>query len=151
MRGDRAPAAGKRALGFTLMELLITVAVIALLAAVAYPSYQKQIQTARRSEAKAALTEVAQRLERFYTENNTYVGACLAGQTGCTASTKVYEGVSENGHYLLDLPGSSRTASTYLITATPQGGQAGDACGTLTLNEKGERRLLSGGDWQSCW
>ena len=89
--------------GFTLTELLIVVAVISLLAAVAYPSYQKQVQAGRRAEAKAALTEIAQRLERFYTENNTYLNACLAGTSGCTAATTIYASASENGHYALSL------------------------------------------------
>lgn len=132
----------------------MTVAVVTLLAAVAYPSYQKQIQTARRGEAKAALTELAQRLERYYTENNSYAGACLAGQTGCTASTQVYAAVSENGYYRLELPSASRTASAYVIRATPQGGQASDVCGTLTLDHAGNRRVdttTTSLDWRSCW
>ena len=139
--------------GFTLMELLIVVAVISVLAAVAYPSYQKQVQAGRRAEAKAALTEVAQRLERYYTENNTYLNACLAGTAGCTAAATVYAATTENGHYALSLPAANRSVSTFLVTATPRGGQAGDACGTFTLRQDGERRVIDGTetDARKCW
>ncbi len=56
----------------TLIELMIVVFVVALLAAVALPAYQGSVRKARRAEAKAALTTCAQRLERYYTENNSY-------------------------------------------------------------------------------
>ena len=65
------------AAGFTLIELMIVVAVVAILAAIAVPSYQEQVRKSRRAQAKADLVEYAQMAERFFTVNNTYVGFTL--------------------------------------------------------------------------
>ena len=140
--------------GFTLIELMITVAVIGLLAAVAYPSYQSSVLKSRRSEAKAALTDAAQRLERYYTENNKYEGAkfCSAG-AGCTVAAKVFEDRSENGHYALDFA-NAPTVTAFTAVATPQGAQAADVlCGAFTLNEAGLRGVTgtAAADPSKCW
>lgn len=58
--------------GFTLLELMITVAIVAILASIAYPSYVESVRKGRRAEARAALTELMQQQERFMTQNNTY-------------------------------------------------------------------------------
>ncbi|WP_218569500.1 type IV pilin protein [[Pseudomonas] boreopolis] len=112
--------------GFTLIELMIVVAVIAILAAIAYPSYQDQVRKSRRAQAKADLVEYAQRAERYHTTNNTYEGYALP-----TAQSPREGGTA---HYQLAFQGAQ---ATFTITATPQGGQAQDKCGTLTLNQAG--------------
>ena len=118
--------------GFTLIELMIVVALIAVLAAIVLPSYQDSVRKARRTDARGALTTVAQLLERFNTEKNTYVGATLG-----TATTDLYKAGSDNGYYTLSL--SNLAAGTFTITATPVGGQANDGCGTYTLDQAGTR------------
>jgi type IV pilus assembly protein PilE len=126
--------------GFTLIELMIVVAVIAILAAIVLPSFQNSIRKARRTDARGALTTVAQLLERYNTEKNTYVGASLGN-----AATDLYKASSENGYYTL--APSNLTASTFTITATPVGGQAADSCGTYSLDQTGTRTPATAGCW----
>jgi len=127
--------------GFTLMELMIVVAVVALLAAVALPSYQGSVRKARRTEAKASLSAAAQMMERYLTEKGTYATAALG-------SGGVYADHSENGRYALSLSGL--TASTFTLSAVPQGSQADDECGTFTLTQGGVRGV-SKLSTAECW
>ena len=129
--------------GFTLIEVLTVVVVVGLLAAVAYPSYSSQIVKSRRADAKQALVELAQKLERFYTENSTFVGASLG-------SSGIYGTTSAGGYYSLAI--STQTASGYTITATPTGMQAGDACGSFGYDQAGNK-TVSGGSLtaSACW
>lgn len=118
--------------GFTLIEMMIVVALVAVLATIVLPSYQDSLRKARRTDARGALTTIAQLIERYNTEKNTYVGATLG-----TAATDLYKAVSENGYYTLSL--SNLAAGTFTITATPAGSQASDGCGTYTLDQAGTR------------
>ena len=111
---------------------MIVVAVIAILSAIVLPSYQDSVRKARRTDARSALTTIAQLMERVNTEKNTYAGATLGN-----AATDLYKAVSENGYYTLTLP--VLTATTFTITATPVGGQSVDPCGTYTLTQAGTR------------
>ena len=130
--------------GFTLIELMIVLAVAAILAAVAYPSYQSQVAKGRRADAKQALVDLAQRLERHYTERGTYAGATL-GNGG------VYPTQSSGGYYTLAI--TSQTAEGFTATATPRGTQTGDACGALGYNHQGERSVGAGASLplDQCW
>jgi type IV pilus assembly protein PilE len=130
------------AAGFTLIEMMIVVALIAILAAIVLPSYQDSVRKARRMDARGALTNIAQLMERYNTEKNTYLNATLG-----SAATDLYPAVSENQHYTLALSGLG--ASTFTITATPAGGQASDPCGTYTLNQAGTRGAALSVD--QCW
>jgi type IV pilus assembly protein PilE len=113
--------------GFTLIELMIAVAIIAILTAVAYPSYINYVKRGYRSEALAQLNDAAARIERFYAQNNNYnIGTDLT-KIGAPAS-------STTGKYLLTV---NSDATTYTFTSTPQGTQASDTCGTYTLNQAG--------------
>jgi type IV pilus assembly protein PilE len=121
--------------GFTLIELLVTVAIIAILAAIAYPSYQRQIASARRSDMQAELMQLAQFMERLYTESGCYnPGAdndCGAGEPGAPSIS------ARSDHYTVTFAADEPTATTYTITANPTGPQAGD--GIMQINELGQR------------
>ena len=106
---------GRRGRGFTLIELMIVVAVVALLAVVALPAYQDSVRKARRTEAKAALSEAAQMMERYLTEKGTYATARLGVDLDPPA---VYRNLSENGYYALSLESE---AATFILKAEPQG------------------------------
>lgn len=118
-------------LGFTLIELMVTVAIIAILASIALPSYQNYILQSRRAAGKAELLEVQQRLERAYTDLNDYGNAVARIQQNASGVL----GTSEGGYY--QVTSSSATATTYALSSTPQGGQSNDKCKTLTVNQAG--------------
>ena len=132
-----------RSSGFTLLEVMIVCAIIAIMAAIAYPSYTNSIQKSRRSEATAALLGVASQMERWSTEKSTYATATL-GTGG------VFANHTESSYYNLSLTGL--TATTYTVRATPAGAQVGDPCGTFTYNEQGIKDV-TGGTWTKaqCW
>ncbi|MFC3284190.1 type IV pilin protein [Litchfieldella rifensis] len=121
--------------GFTLIELLITVAVIGILAAIAYPLYTGYVEQARRSDGQSMLMQTAGRLERCYTASSSYQG-CIAGLDDGGLE-------SADGHYTITA--STLTASTYTLSASPNGAQADDSCGSLTLDSRGARTP------DGCW
>ena len=105
-----------RARGFTLIELKIVVAIIAVIAAVAYPSFVNFMMKGRRADGRELLMRVAAAQEKFYTNNNVY-SASLANLA--------LSGVSEQGYYrIVNGPVLDATSQTYVVTATPQGVQA---------------------------
>lgn len=130
--------------GFTLIELMIALAVVGLLSAIAYPSYQAQVAKGRRTDAKQSLVELAQKMERFYTERGTYVGATL-GATG------LYPAVSSGGYYALSI--SAQTLDGFTVKATPQGTQVGDACASFLYNQLGEQLVSADASLSAvkCW
>lgn len=118
----------KKSAGFTLVELMIVVAIIGIIAAIAYPSYQDQVRKAKRSDGQSKVMDAMARQERFYSENNTYtVTMTDLGYAADPAD-------SDEGHYKID--GVACTGKTIaqcvILTATAQGGQATD--GNLTLD-----------------
>ena len=132
--------------GFTLIELMIVIAVLAIIATIALPSFLGQIQKARRSDAKQALFNAAAKLEQYYQDNKGYPTAAnmdlLYPDVNATTFTSV------EGHYTIGFNGVP-TATTYSIQAVPAGAQvaetgcgAGDSCcGTFQLNHLGEKTV----------
>lgn len=127
--------------GFTLIELMITVAIVGILAAIAYPSYQEQIRRTHRTDAQSDLMELAQWMERRYTTANSY--ALPSGGLPFTQTPR-----SGTARYNLTVVVGTGN-QTYTLTATPAGAQASDSCGTMTLNQAGVRTKT--GTATDCW
>ncbi|NMQ20262.1 prepilin-type N-terminal cleavage/methylation domain-containing protein [Candidatus Competibacter phosphatis] len=141
--------------GFTLIELMIVVAVIAILAAIAYPSYQDSVRKSRRADAKGVLQEASQWMERFYTENNRYdqnrAGTVVTDATQFLGSGLV-ESPKEGGAKYYDITLSAVAQNSYTLQAAPKGAQSGDPCGTLTLTDTGVKNVTGGSYTKDrCW
>ncbi|WP_088332154.1 type IV pilin protein [Lacimicrobium sp. SS2-24] len=111
----------RRISGMTLIELMIVVAIIGIIAAVAVPSYQNQITSSRRNDAKQQLLQMQLQQEAYRLENDTYADTAALG-------------VPVSDYYTFTV--ANATATTYTLRATAKGSQSGDsACSPLTLNQ----------------
>lgn len=137
---QRVAFAAMPARGFTLIELMIVVAVVAILSAIAYPSYTEHVRKSRRAQAKIDLVEYGQLAERFHTVQNTYVGFSLPSAVS----------PREGGTAAYTLALSQQTQSGYVITATPSRTQSSDRCGTLSIDQAA-RKANSTGSKSDCW
>ena len=139
--GRSGPRAGGGAKGFTLIELMVAVAVVAILASVALPSYQEQMRKSRRAQAKADLVEYAQMAERHFTVNNAYTGFTLPSA----------QSPRENGSTARYNLTSNVTATTFTLTATATGAQASDRCGNLAITNTGLKSKTGSAALSECW
>lgn len=134
----------KRQRGFTLMEVMITVAIIAILAAIAFPSYQDSMRKSRRTDGKNALTQAVANMERYYAQNNTYATAPLCAAAGvasmCPGVCSGVGGVctSTEGNYVIAIPGATLAANAFIIVATPAGSQPA-LDGVMTIDQAGAK------------
>ena len=119
--------------GFTLIELMIVIVIIAILVAIAFPSYQDSVRKSRRADAEKSLVQTANEMERFYTEKNTYVGATWPANV-------------TSDFYTFSI--TVQSASAYTLQADPAGtAQAADSCGILTLTHTGVKGAATTGCW----
>lgn len=130
--------------GFTLVEVSIVVAIIAIIAAVALPSYRAQVQDSRRADCIAVLTQGRQMMERFYTKNYTYQGAVIGTDTPAKCPID-----GNDTYYNLAFTGA-QNATSFTLQATPVNAQAGETCGVLTINQAGQK-TAAGGTVDQCW
>jgi len=139
----------RHARGFTLIELMIVVAIVSILSAIAYPSYREYVRRGHRADARAGLLQAQQWLERAATATGAYPTAALpASLTWSTDGSKQYTIALETGN----------TSTSYTLSATPKSGgvQATDKCGTYTLSNTGLRGAAGKTSGQAgynpdCW
>lgn len=149
----KLPGNSKQA-GVTLLELMIVVAIVAIISAFAYPSYQRYVVNTKRTAATATLLQIADRQQQFFMDNKRYAAALTDLGFGADPLFVADDGRpvaagDANAVYTLSLANIS--ATTYTALAAPLGGQLErDAkCGSLTLNQAAARDALGGGD--DCW
>lgn len=137
--------------GFTLIELMVTVAIVGILAGIAYPGYQDGVMKSRRADAKGALLGLANAMERHFTETNSYLGAGTTDSN--TGSPTIFSTTSpvDGGTAYYNLTINAATASSYTLNATPTGAQANDKCGTLSLTQTGARGISTALAVTDCW
>lgn len=141
--------------GFTLIELMIVVVIIAILASVAWPSYREQVRSGNRADAQGALMGLAQAMERHFTEKGTYKGAAAADADTGAPQIFATESPLDGSNKTYNLVISDADDVSYVLQAQPKGGQVGD--GILQLSSSGEKAwdrdddgdLTAAGDL--CW
>ncbi|MEK6592714.1 MAG: type IV pilin protein [Pseudomonadota bacterium] len=141
------PSSAWKSRGFTLIELMIVVVVIAILTAVAYPSYENYIIRANRSAAQSFMLEVASKQERFLLDARAYAADLAA--LGMTVPSSV------SANYTITAPGTAGPPPGYTVTAIPiPGGRQATKdtlCGTLTINATGTKTASGSGGVSQCW
>ncbi|HEY1772287.1 MAG TPA: type IV pilin protein [Gammaproteobacteria bacterium] len=139
----------RRQNGFTLIELMVTIAIIGIVAGIAYPSYLRSMQKGRRADAKGAITQATQAMERCYSTYGTYNNALCPEITALTATFP-----STKGYYTLSAT-ESGTSYTVSATAVSGGPQANDnGCTVMNLSSTGQQSsgsTTSTTDSGSCW
>lgn len=135
--------------GFTLIEMMIVVAIIGILASVAVPSYLESVRRGNRAEAAATMLQAANWMEQQFTVNNTYVGATTDTLKNAGFGTSPKSGTAK---YNLTLTAAKTTITGYELLATQVG--AADKCGNFTLDQSGKRVVSATTDTTvtaDCW
>jgi type IV pilus assembly protein PilE len=117
--------------GFTVFELVIVLSIVAILAALAYPSYRQSVMKARRADAQTDLLSFANNAERVFNQDTSYTNLSAPDDTDFYTYTLV------------------KTATSYTITATPTSIQSADSCGTMNLTSTGQK--THSGSSPDCW
>lgn len=140
--------------GFTLIELMIVVAIIGILSAIAYPAYMEHVQSTRRADARATLLALSSAMERFYTINYSYTGSqnglVPAPPVAALATPSTSPAGSNSPSYNMLI--TSAAGTTYMIEARRTGPHINDPCGDFTLNQAGIQGLNNNAlSVQDCW
>ncbi len=125
--------------GFTLIELMIVIAIVGILTVIAVGSYAEHVKKAKRTDGQVGLLNLAADMERYYTQNNSYLNATLT-DVGSNPTTP-------EGYYNLSIV--SATATTFDIQAAPTFADSG--CNVLTYNQLGQKGVSGPDGVSECW
>ena len=134
---------GRMNRGFTLIEAMIVVAILGIIVAFGYPSYRDQVMKSRRAEGMGELLELADRLERYYSDKGTYDGVTAAD---------IFHASTAKDHYTLAIVDAETDDMQFAVTATPKNGQEKDKCKTFKLTSQGVKTLIDSSlNADDCW
>lgn len=144
----------KKIRGFTLVELMIVVAIVGIISAIALPSYQSSVAKSRRAEARAQLLETVQFMQLFYSQNDRFDQSRAGVAVAIPASlSQIPRGAAVGSQtYTIQFTGTP-TIAAYTIEAVPRSGgpMSSDACGTLRLSSVGTRTVTGSQSAADCW
>jgi len=135
--------------GFTLIEVMVVVAILGILSAIAYPSYVEYVNRSRRAEAQATLMELSQFMERRYTTVSTYAVVAPNGTLSAPALP-----ITTRGGYNFAFAASQPTRTTYTLVASRTGVMSNDTCGDFSLTHTGVRAQVASTSTRAladCW
>lgn len=136
-------APSRKQTGFTLTELMIVVALIAILSAIGIPAYSNYARAAKRTDATGGLSQMAQLQERFFTENNTYAATTAILGYSTAAPNTATTARSKEDYWALSV--AAVTTASYQLQAVPTNGHIDADCATITLDSTGVRGPAA------CW
>jgi type IV pilus assembly protein PilE len=136
--------------GFTLIEIMITVAIVAILAAIAFPGYQQYVLRSKRGLAKSTLVQVLDRQSQFYVDNKSFATDLTAlgyAANGFGIDDKGREVAADASNRIYTVTLVDPTATAFSVNAAPFGVQAKDKCATLTIDHRGKKSAAK----TDCW
>ena len=134
--------------GFTLMELMIVLAIVAILGAIAFPSYSAYVLRGKRAEGRSFLMDTAAKQERYYSDCNRF-GSTISGANNCGTGAIKLSGTSDTGLYNLTISNLGASNQTFTLTAAPTFTDA--ECGSLTLDQAGTKGRSGTKNLNDCW
>lgn len=126
--------------GFTLIELMITVSIVAILAAVALPSYRAHVRTSNRSEAQAFMLAIAARQQQFLVDTRSFAATVADVGIPIPSNVSAAYNVDDDLHV-------SASPATFYIELVPKTEQASEKCGTLRIDHNGAKTAATSGCW----